>query len=360
MKFNHIALASLATVAALGAGTAQAQSSVTIYGVADAYVQVAKGASTLTRLQSGGLNGSRIGFRGNEDLGGGLRGLFVLESGINIDDGSVGQNVFWGRQAYVGLGGNYGTVTLGRQYGSVYSLSSDFSEFSNVSTGASTALIGGFGGYEPVRGNSVVAATGSNQGPARINNSIKLESANYGGFRGGVVVGLGEVSGGTKGNRVADIYGRYTAGPFDAMLSFVDDKADVTGLAVRTTSVAAAYSFGDLRATGGLISVNDRSVANADGQGYWIGADYRMGANLFKAQWVQNKNKGALADGKTTALGAGYQYDLSKRTALYTNLTYFKNEGAVANRWSGGLPAGLTTGTDRNITEYVAGIRHSF
>jgi len=359
MKYNTLALAA---VAAFGVTSAHAQSSVTIYGVADAYVQIANGSSTLTRLQSGGLNGSRIGFRGNEDLGGGLRGLFVLESGIDLDTGGVGQNVFWGRQAYVGLGSSYGTVTLGRQYGSVYNLSSDFSEFSNVSTGASTALIGGFGGYEPVRGNAVVTATGSNQGPARINNSIKLESANYGGFRGGVVLGLGEVSGGTKGNRVADIYGRYTAGPLDAMVSFVDDKADVTGLAVRTTSLAAAYSFGAVRATGGVISVNDRSVANADGQGFWVGGDYRTGSNLFKLQYLQNKNKGSLLDGKTTALGAGYQYDLSKRTALYTNLTYFKNDGAAANRWSGSSPTalGLTTASDRNITEYVAGVRHSF
>ena len=118
--------------------------------MADAFLQVADGDETLTRLQSGGLNGSRLGFRGVEDLGGGLRALFTLEHGINLDDGSVGQSgVFWGRQVFVGLGSSTaGQLTLGRQYSSLYSASVDFSAFTNGSYGASTAVIGGFGGYE--------------------------------------------------------------------------------------------------------------------------------------------------------------------------------------------------------------------
>ena len=67
------------------------------------------------------------------------------------------------------------------------------------------------------------------------------------------------------------------------------------------------------------------------------------------------------SDGKTQAIGAGYQYDLSKRTNLYTSLTYFKNEGAgYTDRWASSLPVGLTTLGDRNITEAVVGIRHAF
>ena len=66
-------------------------------------------------------------------------------------------------------------------------------------------------------------------------------------------------------------------------------------------------------------------------------------------------------EGKTQALGVGYQYDLSKRTALYSSLTRFKNEGVgYAARGAGVLPANLVTGDDRNITEFVAGVRHSF
>ncbi|MFL6664795.1 MAG: porin [Rhizobacter sp.] len=302
------------------------------------------------------MSGSRFGLRGTEDLGGGLRALFTIESGINLDDGTNGQNAFWGRQAYFGLGSTYGQITLGRQYSSVYTLSSDFSAFSNTGLGPSTAVIGGFGGYEPVRGSNT-AATG-NGGPARVNNSVKIESASFGGFKAGALVGLGEVAGQTTKTRLADVYGRYTEGPFDAMVSWVDDRIAGT-LDVRTASAAAAYRFGDWRVLGGVIDVDDRLATNADGQGWWVGGDWRTGLHLVRAQYLVNKQKNG--DGKTQALGAGYQYDFSKRTALYTSLTHFKNEGAgYANRMAATLPAGLTTASDRDITELAAGIRHTF
>lgn len=96
-------------------------------------------------------------------------------------------------------------ISLGRQQSSIYELSLDFSQFSRVGTGASTAVIGGFGGYEPVRG-SMASGTG-NGGPAHVKNSVKLESNNYGGFIVGGLWGMGEVAGDTKGNRIADIDG---------------------------------------------------------------------------------------------------------------------------------------------------------
>ncbi|HEX6703734.1 MAG TPA: porin [Albitalea sp.] len=357
MKLHPFAIGAIALASAAGANAQANTGNVTLYGIVDAYVQVANGQSTLSRVQSGGLSGSRFGLKATEDLGNGLRALFQIESGINLDDGTNGQGAFWGRQAFVGLATPYGQLTLGRQYGSVYTLSSEFSVFSNNSTGPSTAVIGGFGGYEPVRGGTT-GATG-NGGPARVNNSVKYESPSFNGFKAGGLVGMGEVSGSTTKTRLADVYGRYTAGPFDAMVSLVDDRVASTALDVRTVSAAAAYSFGDARVTGGVISVNDRGTANADGQGWWVGGDYRVGLNLFKAQYVENKVKNG--EGKTRAIGAGYQYDLSKRTNLYSSLTYFKNEGAgYTDRWASSLPAGLTSSSDRNITEVVGGIRHSF
>lgn len=353
-----LAAVALAAASAVSAQTASG-SSVTLYGVVDAYVQVANGASNLTRVQSGGLNGSRFGLRGSEDLGGGLRAVFQIESGINLDDGSFGQNAFWGRQAWVGLRSeSLGQLSLGRQYGSIYNLTADFSEFTNGPTGASTAVIGGFGGYEPVRG-SATTATG-NGGPARNNNSIKYETPSFAGFKAGALLGLGEVSGGTNETRVADVYGRYTAGPLDVMVSLVDDRSAAANLSVRTTSAAAAYTFGDWRVTGGAMAVNDRNASNVDGEGYWLGGDYRFGGvHTVKAQYVVSKLKEG--DGKTQAYGVGYQYDFSKRTALYSSLTRFSNEGAgYANRWASAMPAGLSSATDRDITEFVAGIRHTF
>ena len=359
MKYKTIALSALALAASSVAFAQSSGTQVTLYGVVDANVQVLDGASTLTRVQSGGLSGSRFGIRASEDLGGGLRAFFTLESGINLDDGTNGQNAFWGRQAFVGLATPYGKVSLGRQYGSLYTLSGDFSQFSNNNVGASTAVIGGFGGYEPVRGGNTTAT--GNGGPSRVNNSVKFESENYDGFSAGALWGMGEVAGNTSGNRIADIYGRYTKNGFDAMLSLVDDKAETVGQSVRTASAAAAYDWGNYRFNGGVMQVNDRSVADKDGKGYWLGASYRMGQHLFKTQYVESKTDGSLADGKTQAFGVGYQYDLYKRTNLYSSLTRFKNDGiGYASRAAGTVPAGLTTASDRNLTEVVAGIRHSF
>jgi predicted porin len=362
MQFKHLALTTIALAASAAASAQSAipTSSVTVYGVADAYVQSADGAGRVNRVQSGGLGGSRIGFRGNEDLGGGLRGIFTLESGINLDDGTNGQGAFWGRQAFVGIASQYGQVTLGRQYGSLYPLSGDFSVFSNLPIAASTAVIGGFGGYEPVRGGTTTSATG-NGGPARMNNSVKVETASFGGVKVGALWGAGEVASATADNRVADVWARYTAGPIDAIVSFVDDKGDATGFAKRTTSGAAAYTIGPAHIVAGIISVDDRSTNDADGRGYWVGGDYRIGQHLLKAQYVENKAEN-VAEGKTKAFGAGYQYDLSKRTAVYTSLTRFNNEGSAAyvSRWASAVPAGLTSATDRDITEFALGVRHSF
>jgi predicted porin len=125
MKKSLIALAVLAA-----SGAAMAQSSVTLYGVADAYVGSQKAnavtvsgtrlVSTATRnsvVESGGLSGSRWGLRGTEDLGNGMKANFVLESGFDISNGASQQGgALFGRQAFVGLGGGFGAVSLGRQY----------------------------------------------------------------------------------------------------------------------------------------------------------------------------------------------------------------------------------------------------
>jgi predicted porin len=352
MAIKQVALSALALAAA---GAAQAQSSVTLYGVADVFVQVAHGADTITSLNSGGLAGSRLGVRGTEDLGGGLRAVFTLESGVNLDDGTVGQGGrMWGRQAFVGLtSSSLGSLTFGRQYGSLFPLTSEYSAFANGIYGPSTAVIGGFGGYEPVRG-SANSATDAH-GPARINNSIKYETPSFAGLKGGALWGLGEA--GTGKTRLLDVWARYSAGPLDAMLSVVDDRV-ANGLAARTVALAGSYSFGAARVLGGYLDYNDRSAANNDGKGFWIGGDYRFGPHLVRAQYVVNKPDGRDTD--TQAFGVGYQYDLSKRTALYTSLTQFKNDNG-ARRWNSGSNVGsLLAGSERDITEFVVGVRHSF
>lgn len=344
------------------AGLAQAQDTLTIYGVADLYGEGLWGGSgRVQRLQSGGLSGSRLGFRGRENLGGGLDADFVLETGLNMDDGSYGQNAIFGRQSYVGFGYDLvGRVMLGRQYSSLYRISDEFSVWSNLSNGPSSAVVGGFGGYEPVRG-SADSATG-NGGPARLNNSVRYESPVWGGFRFGVQGGFGEVTNDAGGNRVYDTYARYAQGPVAVSAAMVDDRGgSVTPDAHRRSYiVGGTYSFGSLRLKGAYLQVDDRSPANQDGNGWWLGADYRLGTSLVKIQYVVSRPR-YIDNARTEGLGVGYEYSLSKRTTLYTGLTYFRNQdNAGLGRASFSIPTGVTSTTDNDLTQWIGGMRFTF
>ncbi len=120
---KHVALA--CTLLATACGAVQAQTTVTIYGVLDAGVEHLSsvgGSGSLTRMPGLGVSvPSRLGFRGTEDLGGGLKAIFTLESGFGTDSGTLNQGGrFFGRQAFVGLSGDWGSVTLGRQYSMLF------------------------------------------------------------------------------------------------------------------------------------------------------------------------------------------------------------------------------------------------
>jgi len=396
-KFGAIALA-------LAAPAAFAQSSVTVYGVVDITGQYIKGAATTIRENSnGGLAGSRLGFKGTEDLGGGYYFDFTLEAGLNIDTGSSAQGgALFGRQAFGALRSNtFGTVSAGRQYSSLYIQSGDFSAFGNVTgTGASTAVIGGYaGGYEPIQGGgtataapattvaSAVNATNSeslNGGPARVNNSLRYTSPSFEGFKFSALYGAGEVTGGTTQTRLWDGSVRYTGYGLDAMVSIVSDRANggpysntivsaangsTSAINITTITATASYKLDDLRLYAGYLKGDDKrqiaAIYQHDGRGAWIGADYRIGANLLKAQWVNNKidnNVAGASDFKTNAFGLGYQYDLSKRTAFYVDGTRFINKGFTGNntgRFTGSV-SGLTTTADHNLSEFGVGLRHSF
>ena len=374
MKFTLGAIA-----LALAAPAAFAQSSVTLYGVVDLGGQYLSGHSKDVQVISGGQAGSRIGFKGSEDLGSGYFADFVLEGGINVDTGGSAQGgQLFGRQAFGALRTPFGTASAGRQYSSIYNQTGDFSEFSNVSVGATTAVIGGFaGGYEPIRGSANNAttstATGSelNGSPARVNNSFRYTTPTFEGVKASFLYGAGEVTGDASGTRLFDTSVRYTNYGLDAYVSYVSDKAD-NGTAtlnsktnVGVITVTAAYTIDAFKIEGGYLTLNDKRPANQDGKGFWIGGDYRFGQNLVRAQWVENDpNKTNTALGKTNAYGLGYEFDFSKRTNLYTSLTRFQNDrspnGAFVGRIGGSTPAGLTTATDRTVNEFVLGVRHAF
>jgi len=373
----------LSAIALAIAGPAFAQSSVTIYGVIDADGEYISGHSKDVRITSGGLNGSRIGFKGTEDIGGGNFVDFVLEGGINLDTGTSGQGTsLFGRQAFGDLRGAFGTVSAGRQYSSTYNITDQFSVFSNTPVGPTTALIGGYGGgYEPVQGNSattgsVTNATGAelNGSPARVNNSFRYTSPAFSGFTVSGLYGAGEVAGQTTKTRLFDGSVRYSGYGLDAQLALVSDKA-VGATAATTANVnsilfGAKYTIDAFRIVGGYVKGDDkRNIAvKQSGKAFWLGGDYRLGPNLFKVQWVQNKvdnttTSYAVAAGKSVknnSYGVGYQYDLSKRTALYTDLTRFQNKGVARFDSAMSGISGVTSGTDLSFTQFALGVRHMF
>ena len=190
-----------AATAALFAPLAHAQSSVTLYGLIDAgiiYTNNAGGAS-LFRLNSGSLNGSRFGLRGTEDLGGGVKALFVLENGYNVNNGSLGQDGrLFGRHAYFGLTRNgIGTLTLGRQYDTMVDFVAPLS-----------ATAGDFGdqSFGHVFDNDNLNHT------LRINNAVKYTSDTYAGFKVGAMYAFSNATN-FGSNRAYSLAASYTNGP---------------------------------------------------------------------------------------------------------------------------------------------------
>ncbi|MEO5686230.1 MAG: porin [Burkholderiaceae bacterium] len=374
MKFT------LGAIALALSGSVFAQSTVTLYGIIDLNGEYISGPSKAVRVTSGGLQGSRIGFKGTEDLGSGLYADFVLEGGINADVGSSAQGgALFGRQAFGALRStSLGTLSAGRQYSSIYTISSDFSAFSNTNVGPTTAALGGYaGGYEPVQGGSGTATTQTNAtgeslngGPARVNNSVRYTTPTFSGFKASALYGAGEVTGATTKTRLFDGSVRYTANGLDLMLGIVSDKANgatpATSANVNTILIGAGYAFDAFHVEGGYLKGDDkRAIASTlqhDGRGFWLGGDYRVGQSLFKAQWLDNKidnNAVGAKDAKLNAFGLGYQFDFSKRTALYSSATRFQNTGDGLGRYNSSI-SGLTTTTDKSLTEIAVGVRHAF
>ena len=190
-------------VAAAFANGAFAQTNVTIYGIVDAGISHDNNggaAGSVTRLDSGILNGGRLGFMGTEDLGGGLSASFQLENGFGVDNGALGQGGrLFGRQAWLGVNGGFGSVRLGRQMTPVFANSPTFDPFVDALAGDTGRLF--------------------NYSGARVDNAL---SYNYdaNGIRAQLMYGFGETAGNTSANRTIAGFTGYKNGPLDVVLTY--------------------------------------------------------------------------------------------------------------------------------------------
>jgi general bacterial porin, GBP family len=376
----------VAALTGVCASAAQAQSSVTLYGLIDAgitYTNNQQGHSNWQML-SGQVNGSRFGLRGSEDLGGGLKAIFTLENGFNIANGNLGQNGrLFGRQAFVGLSSSdYGSVTLGRQYDSM------------VDYVGPLALTGTqYGGTQfahPFDNDNL-------NNSFRIDNSVKYQSANYGGLQFGALYGFSNQADGFANNRA------YSAG-----VSYNWNGLNIAGAYMQlnsngATGAAAAFN------SGGAVSGDNTFFAGRQ-QTWGAGANYAIGPATIGLVYSQTNlgglaGIGAAASGESGGVGfpsnsARFQnfeanarysltpavsiagaytytrgsldatsphwnqfnlqadYALSKRTDVYLQGVYQQvNEGAIVDANINGL--GSASNNNKQVA-VTAGLRHRF
>jgi GBP family porin len=337
MNTKKLIKPALAAALAAGACSTWAQSSVTLYGIVDTAVERASNGSgvSVTRLVSGQGSASRLGFRGTEDLGGGLRALFNLEAAINVDSGSgsgVGGGLMFNRQSWVGLGSSWGQVTLGRQF-----------------RPEARAVFG----MDPFDAGSVASPPNTYANTVfRSDNAIVYETPRMGGFVGRVMYAFGERAGGVSGalNDVGASL-QYYNGPLYLAYGY-DSLRNATATDRRTwNSLGGSYDFGVAKLYGAY-RVREEGVANLDEANYWIGVGVPIGALTLQATVGRVNDKTALnRDAKGYSFGA--EYLLSKRTDLYMRYAKLRNEN------------GATFGLDNGVngpspSSVVAGVRHRF
>lgn len=331
MKKSLIAMAVLAA-----SGAAMAQSSVTLYGVVDANVTWEdNGAQSVTRMDTGRLNGSRFGFKGSEDLGGGMSAIFTLESGFNPDTGAQADAArFFNRQSFVGLATGFGTVKLGRQMTPVYANAATFDAMGNALAGDTASLFQ----YSGSRTDNVI-------------------SYNYAasGFRGEVQYGLGEVAGNSSANRMMGGFVGYKMGPIDVVLTYQDTKNAANNDSAKVTLLGGNYNFGIAKVFAAYSS--EKGLGTVDVRDWHLGLTAPIGtAGTAMVSYVKEENRFS-ANRDSELVAVGYTHTLSKRTALYTSYGQMKNDSAVANRAGG---ASLVTPLGNTNKLFNVGVRHMF
>ncbi|MBA5686184.1 porin [Rugamonas apoptosis] len=323
MKKSSLSLAILALLGA--AGGAHAQSNVQVYGLLDMGVDYASdakaGGGAMTRVTSGGMNTSRWGLRGTEDLGGGLKAVFNLEGGILMDTGAQ-DGVLFKRQANVGLEGNFGRVVLGRSFTSVYDFVLPFDPM----------------GFAPLYS---WATSGPATGPSKygfttaFDNLIKY-SVTAGDFKFGASYGAGEQSTGASDSAKFATAVTYGAGPVNLLATWERVNGNLvaaTGNRDKNTvwHLGASYENGPMKVVGVVrdykLVAGKALTADVDATTYWGGINYKTDAvtTLTGAIYHVNvKNVAAGKDADPTLYVARYRYALSKRTDLYVAAAYAK------------------------------------
>lgn len=366
----------IAATAAMAALPAHAQSSsVTVYGIVDLGMETSRsGNGSKHRLVSGGAAGSRLGFRGVEDLGGGLSAQFVLEQGINADDGTLAQGGrAFGRESSVGLtSSSYGSISMGRIPMPYFSALNGVDAFSWIGNGGMLAL--NQNGAAPRQ----VLPLGTS---ARADNAVRYMSPVLGGFQFRALGAFSEDSA-TLG-RLYSLSVRYSKGPLDVTAAWARQNG-ATDSSGRVTAFTAggSYDFGPARLFAGITNEKNscttctglltRSAGITGSRASEfrlanLGVQVPFGATTVFAQVTQvaDRSQYAVSPGKRDAtwLGIGARYELSKRTALYATVATIGNRNGSNYALGTGAvqqPANAVGANNPRATAMAFGVRHSF
>jgi len=428
-------IAAVAVAVLSCAGAASAQSSVTLFGALDAGVSYYSTTSSFynntsrvllpggdikrsqTALSNSGTTPSRLGFRGTEDLGGGLAASFWMEAGLANDSGTgagPASVIVFNRRSTVSLSGPFGEVRLGRDYTPTYWNDAVFSPFSTLGVGTNVVSSVGSNLQIAKGPGSAVSATDNYM---RTSNSIGyFLPPGLGGFYGQLQYALHENASQSNVPGTPSAKGRFAGGrlgyaaqALDVALAYGESTAadattlNAAGVAtgvrlrekIKTLSLGASYNFGAFKVSGELSQVRDVSVSTAPVpllglitvretdkyKGGLLGVTVPAGAGLIKGSysWVKFDNDQGAAVGPFTPerdasvrkLAIGYEYNLSKRTALYATVARIRikngqNNPAIMAASTGGTAGYLSSGAGvsgyapRSAIGYDLGMRHTF
>jgi general bacterial porin, GBP family len=365
---RNLMLASIMALPILG----WAQSAVTIGGVIDAGVRLDRGATGGGQVSvgSGLSNGSRLTFTGLEDLGGGLRAVFVLEAGVAMDTGAGTANppgggtaLTFGRTSAVGIGSERtGYITLGRQYTPLFSVSAN---------PMSDPFIGSWLGGSSVVYSNTVRASNSIVYSYGYGPTTMLRPAPRSGFGFSAIYAPAEATGQSPGGAgmqygLAATYGRdgWWAGLAHHRVKGNDDSINpalpTTPLPLlKQQTLSAGYDFGAVRLGAGInTATNDATgAAHVNRRSYTVSAYVPIGSNqVLRALYGQMKNRAA-ANSDVNTFQVGYQYNFSKRTSVYAAYGYVDNDSATAVALSGSLGAYAAGSRPRSL---ITGVLHTF
>lgn len=351
----------LAIAAFASAGAACAQSSVAIFGVVDTVLQFGRGTvSDKTQLTNSGNSPSRIGFRGVEDLGGGMAATFWLEAGLQPDNGAGaatntnnqasgaagaglngGQGLVFNRRTTLGLSGRLGEVRLGRDFVPQSWNVQLFDPFTNNGVGTSQVASPGIG--VGILGVTAVRAS---------NGIFYFTPRDLGGFYGQAMYYLGENNSGLPTSKDGNGSGfrlGFATGVFDVAVA--SGRTKYAAGDVVQSNIGGAWRFGESRLLGQIS--RDRAGA-LHGKGWVLGGQIGVGTGEVRVSYSRYETN-AVGNPETNKLALGYVHNLSKRTAAYATYARLKNSGGATSALGGAV-----TERDTSSSGFDIGVRHNF